>query len=450
MALSCGHDAPPYGTPVCEHIRAATGPVDHVTRYTGVGLAGDHVCAGCRDRVAEGLAVETAAVCEECYDTTEGGVTGAVGLPEVRERPTAVDPTVRITAIPAALGTVTDLAPVDGAATGWLALCEDGRVVRWEPDLGTWAAVARATVEVPADAEPWAGRHQARRLHASPDGRFAAVVLDYGRSGEVFDLSAGTTTMALDGDDYRPDTVPFSLAFAEHRGRTVLVHRTGWNRLDVSDPATGELLTAREIGPAESGSPQPPHYLDYFHGGLLVGPGGRHIVDDGWVWSPVGVVSAWSLAAWLDGNPYESEDGASRAHVTDWGYHWDRPIAWLDEHRLAVGGLGEDDEAIVPGARIFDVERIDHDQDDRAAETAAFGGPDGRFFSDGGLLFSASPTGLEIWDPSDGARLAAVPGFHPTHHHRAARELVRLDGSRLLRWRIDPMLTATEDALPTG
>ncbi|MFE0463524.1 hypothetical protein ACFW1A_30160 [Kitasatospora sp. NPDC058965] len=426
---------------MCEHIRAATEPVDYITRYTGVGLVNDRVCPECRDRVADGLAVETAVICEECFDVGEGGVTGVVGMPEVRERPTAVDPTLRVTPVPAELGTLADLAAVDGGTARWLALCEDGRIVRWEPDVGTWAALARAHVEVPADAVPWAGRRQARRLHASPDGRFAAVVLDYGRHGEVFDLSTGTRTMTLDGGDYRPDTVPFSLAFAQSRERTVLVHRTRWNRLDVCDPETGELLTAREIAPAESGNPRPPHYLDYFHGALLVSPDGRHIVDDGWIWSPVGVVTTWNLTTWLDGSPFESEDGATKASLTFCNYHWDRPMTWLDGHRVAIGGLGEDDYDIVPGARVFDVERIDDVRRRPAAETAVFGGPSGRFFSADGLLFSAAPNALEAWDPSDGARLAAVPDFHPTHHHRTARELVQLDSTRLLRWQIDPRLT---------
>jgi hypothetical protein len=250
MVLSCGHEASPYGAPVCEHIRAADAPVDHITRYTGVGLDHDRVCSGCRDQVVGGIAVETAVVCEECFDATEGGVTGVVGMPEIRERPVAVDPTLKITAVPAALGTVADLADVDGGTACWLALCEDGRIVRWEADHGTWAAVARASVEVPADAEPWAGRRQARRLHASPDGRFAAVVLDYGRYGEVFDLSTGARTMTLDGGDYRPDTVPFSLAFAQHRGRPSWCTGpagTGW-----TSP------TRRPASCSPPASPQPP------------------------------------------------------------------------------------------------------------------------------------------------------------------------------------------------
>ncbi|MGL5830270.1 MAG: hypothetical protein ACRC0L_11980 [Angustibacter sp.] len=55
--------------------------------------------------------------------------------------------------------------------------------------------------------------------------------------------------MHLDGGDYRPETVPFSLAFAEYAGApgraggTVVIHRTAWNRLE--------------------------HHLDYFHGALV-------------------------------------------------------------------------------------------------------------------------------------------------------------------------------------
>jgi len=76
-----------------------------------------------------------------------------------------------------------------------------------------------------------------RRLHVSWRGDFAAVVNDYGRHGQVLDLRSGRVTMMLDGGDYHPETVPFSLAFFEARGRPVVIHRSDWNRLDLSDPA---------------------------------------------------------------------------------------------------------------------------------------------------------------------------------------------------------------------
>jgi hypothetical protein len=128
--------------------------------------------------------------------------------------------------------------------------------------------------------------------------------------------------------------------------------------------------------------------------------------------------------------PFESEDGASHAQLCVRDYYWDHAMVWLDEERFAVGGLGDDDESIHPGARIFD---------SQGSEIFAFAGPGDRFFSAYGLLYAVGESGLEIWDPATGARLGSVPGFRPTIHHRAAQELAALDGDRLVRWRIvDP------------
>ncbi|KQV12678.1 hypothetical protein ASC99_33910 [Kitasatospora sp. Root107] len=328
------------------------------------------------------------------------------------------------------MGPVVDLAPVDGPGAVWLALCEDGRIVRWSLETGRWSAPARTGVTVPEGVEPWDGHEQRRRLHASVDGRFAAVVLDYGLHGEVFDLRTGARRLVLHGDDDDTETVPFSLAFAEHRGRTVLVHRTLSYRLDVSDPASGQLLTARETGPGSE------HDLDYYHGALHVGPDGRFLVDDGWIWHPVGSVTAWSLHDWLDGNPYESEGGPSWVVLADCDHYWDRPIAWLDGRRVAIGGLGDRRERIVPGVTVLDVtgRSVTPYGSEQAARVVEFAGPAGQLFADRGLLYSAGGPGLQVWDPSDGSLLGTVPGFHPTHHHRAAGELVRLEGGALLRW----------------
>jgi hypothetical protein len=37
------------------------------------------------------------------------------------------------------------------------------------------------------------------RPRTSPDGRFAAVVHDFGRVGRVYDLAAGTAPIEIDG-----------------------------------------------------------------------------------------------------------------------------------------------------------------------------------------------------------------------------------------------------------
>ena len=206
----------------------------------------------------------------------------------------------------------------------------------------------------------------------------------------------------------------------------IVIHRTDWNRLDISDAATGELLSGRERTRYGQGEPRPSHYLDYFHGGLLLSPGGRWIADDGWVWHPVGVPTVWDAQAWLGDNVWESEDGPSQRALCHRGYYWDTPMCWTGENQLAVSGIGSDDEAMLAGVRIFDVAA--------GAQVAAFAGPTGALFAAGGRLYSAAADGLEAWDPRTGQRTGTVPGFVPARHHPAAGELAGISGAVLRRW----------------
>ncbi|MFC9820156.1 hypothetical protein ACFWG6_01340 [Streptomyces erythrochromogenes] len=101
-------------------------------------------------------------------------------------------------------------------------------------------------------------------------------------------------------------------------------------------------------------------------------------------------------------------------------------------------GLGDDDVELAPGARVFDLTRHGPAGTAEAigpVETATFGGPQGRFFTADGLLFSSSEDGLEIWDPATGARLGTLPGFRPTHHDPVRGELVELSAIGLRHWR---------------
>lgn len=87
--------------------------------------------------------------------------------------------------------------------------------------------------------------------------------------------------MRLDRGDYHEEHCNFPLAFFENRGRLLMVHGTDWNRLDVSDPVTGTLLTERSLTSYQDGQQQPDHYLDYFHCGLAVSPNREFVADNG-------------------------------------------------------------------------------------------------------------------------------------------------------------------------
>jgi hypothetical protein len=439
--LACGHEGAAGNSPLCTHLRCCREPwIKYVRRLTGCDLDTELLCLPCAEQREKRISVDSQLVCEKCFAfaTTEvGDLVGIRGKPGIRTRADSFNVNLQKTALPKDFGTIVDIAPVDQAGRPvWLLLSDCGVIFRMDAGTGEWSRLASVEFPTERDHTPWVGHALKHRLHGSRDGAFAAVVNDYGRYGRVVDLRSGAVMIVLDGGDYHSDTVPFSFAFANVRGRVVAIHRTAWNRLDFSDPCTGELLSQRDPTSYRSGEERPPHYLDYFHGALHVSPNATHIADDGWVWHPFGMPTAWSLDGWISENVWESEDGATKKDLCGRSYYWDHAIAWIDENRIAVGGIGDDDEAMIDGARIFDVS-LTANEGDRwrtASEIKAFAGPAGAFFSDGFWLFSSDETGLSRWDLHEGVRTGHVPNFWPTHHHPGARELVQLIDGVLVRW----------------
>lgn len=322
---------------------------------------------------------------------------------------------------------VVDIAPIgEGTRSLWLLLTQDGSLVRFDADSGEAAPLARVRTTVEEPRTPHAGNPPRVRLHASRRGEFAAVCRDFGQFGEVVDLRTGKVTLSLDAGAYHAETVPFSFAFADIDGQVVAVHRSEWNRLDLSDPATGQLLSVREQTKE--------HALDYFHGELYVSPDHRHILDDGWVWHPVGIPAAWDLERWRMDNPWESEDGPSRVTLCIRAYYWNGAMAWIDERRVAIDGLGDDEKDMEDGARIFDI-TTKLPEEENARELFSFKGPRGRFFGSRGRLYCADPAGLTVWNPETGEQIGSIPGFVPTHKHLHANELACVVDGALIRWR---------------
>ena len=244
----------------------------------------------------------------------------------------------------------------------------------------------------------------------------AAVVESRGRHGIVLDLDAGRPTMRLDRGGYRFEHSDFPAAFFEIDGRLRLVHGTDWNRLDISDPRTGALLTDRSPPSYRRGEERPEHYLDYFHGGLVVSPGGEWIMDNGWVWMPLGYVTAWGLRRWLRDNPWESEDGPSKRWLCGRHYYWDGPLCWIDDRTVAIWGYGNDDENLIPAALLFDAET--------GRLTRWFAGPAGSFAFDRYLFSYSTEAGTSVWDIATGERLLHDASFCPTAYHPGAGRFI--------------------------
>jgi hypothetical protein len=363
------------------------------------------------------------------------------GQPENCDHSSCFNNSLVRTEIPSGESTIVDIAPVNQESQSiWLMLAEDGRLLRHDAHEQESEVVGRTILPPEPARDPFDGHALARRLHVSNDGNFAAVVSDYGQFGQVIDLSSGRITLQLDGGDYEPETVPFSFRFASWQGRVVAIHRTAWNRLDVSDASSGQLLSERGPTSYQNGEQPPEHYLDYFHGSLYMSPKGTRILDDGWVWHPVGIPVVWSVDQWLSGNVWESEDGETKRDVCAREWYWDRGMAWLDEDTVAIGGIGDHGDKVVDGARIFDITSTGPASPEWrsdwkwAREIAAFAGPAGRFFSDGEWLYSASKSGLSRWNTKTGIRTGHIDWFNPTHHHLGAGELAQISDGVLVRW----------------
>lgn len=440
--LACGHTGPPAVSQTCEHLFADpdTG-IDYVRWFTGKGLSCDFMCKACLVAREAGRPSVLLRVCSACLNDMSwyGGSLEFLGFPEIKEQPVPFEERRITVELPAGLPPLIDLAPIPAMTMGtWLGLCGDGSLVAIDTMAGRFSKLANAPIPHELAHPPWNRKVPRPRVCVSRDGRFAAIVNDYGRLGVVCETGTGRVTLDLVGGSHHTGTVPFSLCFAELDGKAVVVHRTDWNRLDASDPATGKLLTAREFPTEREGKPIREHALDYFHGRLFLSPDGMHVLNDGWVWHPVGIPTTFSLARWLREYPWETEDGPSKRRVAYRDGYWDHGMCWIDVERMAIEGIGECDDQMVPGARIFDLRCATADESRKPRdlqETSSFAGPTGEFFSDGCRLFSSDSTGLSIWDLEAGARIGRIAGFRPQHHHREACELVERFEDRIVIWR---------------
>ncbi|MGL4610213.1 MAG: hypothetical protein ACRCYY_11120 [Trueperaceae bacterium] len=247
--------------------------------------------------------------------------------------------------------------------------------------------------------------------------------------------------MLLDRQNYHAEVCGFSAAFFDYQGRTLLIHATDWNRLDISDPRDGSVLTERHIAEYTDGK-RPEHYLDYFHCTLSVSPDNEWIANTGWVWQPAGIISSWSLKKWLEQNPFESEDGDSKNMFNVW-QDWDMHTCWLDNTTLGVYGIGPENRT-VPGIQLFDVrtgERTDflfgpnatpsyelNIEYFPASQPALY---HSLFVFDTWLFSAGYGRGIEVWDVKAKARLLREKSFSPVAYHPTSKVFLAALGNQL-------------------
>ncbi len=404
-ALQCEHQGAPAredgreGPRVCACLLATRErPRRFHRRFAGVGAAYDLICPACREALPTPPPLRR--LCGDCFEAHLCGARLAdVGAPGFAQRASGLRFTHReVRLAELAADDVLALAPVARAPSVWLAVRRDGAMVRLD--------VARGVAEVGGRIDGGALDLAASlELVIAPGGGLAVVAGSKGRRALLVEPASGRVVRPLERDDYHPEQCRYPLGLFELDGRLLLVHATEWNRLDVTDPWTGERLTER-VSPTWRSGPRPPHALDYFHAGLLVSPDGARVLDNGWIWHPWGQVRVFDVRRLARENVWESEDGASVRDLAGRAYYWDGPAAWLDARTVAVWGEGDDDTNLTPAARLFDVET--------GEERGSFPGPAQGFtvVRDRLVAFDAEQ-GIAAWDWRTGERVAHDPSFVP-------------------------------------
>lgn len=396
---------------VCHHLLESD-DYDRVRYFTGFGTAYNLYCTRCDEKPdpvtdvlrecsnERFLEIESFGYCEK-----------VIGQPEVLERASDLRFTHEIVALQQPLpDSILSIKPERGMEGSlWITALANRQIVRIDLADGT----AEPLVEIPESALTLSDKVA---LHLSPDNRFAAVVNDRAEQGVVLDLLSGEVTLQMDRGSYYEEQTHFPIAFFESKGRTLVVHGTNWNRLDISDAMTGQLLTNRSHPPYQRGDPRPEHYLDYFHALPVISPDGEWIVEDGWAWAPLGISRVWNLRRWLNDNVWESEDGDSVRRLTNRLYHWNAPLCWIGDKTIAVWGFGDDDLAMTPAVQLFD------------AETGElirwFAGPQKGTLCFDRYLFSASPEGTDVWGVDTGERLLHDPDLTSAAYHPDTRQFL--------------------------
>jgi hypothetical protein len=402
-AIQCEHQNEEEPEVVCAHwlsyLPVAEVRPPHHRRYTGVEARYEVLCEACGKVAPDARPLRF--VCRRCFSELHSGPRlEDLGTPQIRERATSLRFTHETCPAPAK---VLAFVPIPRQPNSWLLLDEGGRFHRLDVARGTSEPGGRLAPGS-LDLSKWVV------LAVSPGGELAAVGEGQGTRGVVVEPVSGEVTLSLSRGDYHVENCRYPLAFFELDGRLLLVHGTDWNRLDASDPWTGECLTRRED--------ESEHALDYFHSQLTVSPGGTRLLDTGWVWHPMGAPRVFSLQRWLRENRWESEDG-STVKGLGLSYDWDNPVAWLDERTVAI--WGDDGRALAPVAVIYDAET--------GEELRRFLGPGAGFAVVPPYLVAFDPWAkTAVWDPVSGERLAHDAGFCPAAGHPLSHELVSLEG----------------------
>lgn len=180
-------------------------------------------------------------------------------------------------------------------------------------------------------------------------GPWLSVFEKYGTNGCIYNLDTGKTKLFF-RENYHAEVSSFSNALFIYNEQFCLLHQTQWNRLDITNLDTGELLTDREVYYRRLDNRkqnnginfEEKNYKDYFHGKIFFSPDYKYFVDTGWVWHPVGVPILYCVENFIEG--YENTCIDLRIdQERAYSYDWDQSAIWLNNESFLLDFFPDSD-----------------------------------------------------------------------------------------------------------
>ncbi|WP_226661395.1 hypothetical protein [Microbulbifer aggregans] len=287
------------------------------------------------------------------------------------------------------------------------------------------------------------------QLYCSQDGRFLAVTCRRQQSHEHSAICRGVVVrigdskeiLSLSAGEYHTELTPLPVCFIAHNSKTHLVHATDWNRLDITDLETGEIITGRDLTESPRENEDNDYVFKEWSGVLKASPSQTRLATIGWVWHPIGVALSYDLKSWLNGDLWETDSSPNMRSYAIWDYFWDSPFCWINDQKICIWGVddGQFGDAPTNTAAVFDVESEEL--------LLSISGPTSDIFFFDKYLFSGlyheekEPAGITIWSIDDGSLLYKKEGVFCDLYVPEEKALIAFGCQGLItinRWRSHP------------
>lgn len=167
-----------------------------------------------------------------------------------------------------------------------------------------------------------------KEITLSKTNQYCFIYQKFGEIGVLIDLFAKKVIKTLKRDGYHNDVSSYSNLFFEHNNKEYFIYQTEWNKLDIIDLSTFEIISTRNTAYGSE------DYIDYFYSDIIVSDNGEYIVSTGWCWQPFAVMYSINTKKIFE-NFNEIELQLKEKGFGFGGYYWDRAKCFIDNETIA-------------------------------------------------------------------------------------------------------------------